>query len=97
MDSDYKVDNGLLYKAVDVWARIEPGRVARYRCFEILPLGRYCVQSKDFYSIPLEPDLIRQLDAQFLQLLSEIPPLERDLTYQTLEEAIRAHDEDFGS
>ena len=89
-------DKGLLYRAIDMWAGVGPGRVARYRCFEVLPLGRYCVQSKDFYSIPLEPDLVRQLDAQFLELLCEMSPLERDSTYETLQQAIRAHDEAFG-
>ena len=67
------------------------GQLARYRCFEILSQGRYCVQSCDFVS----PDQRAFLDRQFVELLSEAAPDERAASYATLEEAIAAHDREF--
>jgi hypothetical protein len=85
-----------LYRAIDVWIRVSEGTLARYRCFEILPAGKYCVQSKDFYSLALSPDVPKQLDNQFLELLRDQAPDERGGAYETLEEAIQMHERDFG-
>lgn len=83
-----------LYRQINVWERIEEGRVAVYRCFEILPDKRYYVQSKDFFSFPLEEQNLRLFQEQFLELLSGEWDEERE-TYESLEEAIQRDDEDF--
>lgn len=83
------------YRPLDIWVRLGQGKLIRYRCIEVLPGGGFCVQSKDFYHSPFEAATVAQLDLQFMELLSETPPEKRSGLYQTLEEAIRAHDDAF--
>lgn len=84
------------YMAIDAWRRLD-AYVIRYRCFQILPDNRYCVQSADFYHPPF-PSIDREpLDKQFLELFFEEAPEVRTTTYATLEEAIRAHNSVFGT
>jgi hypothetical protein len=80
---------------VDVWVRLRDQRIAVYRCFEVLPDGKYCVQSQDFFSIPLDFDLIRRAEAQFFELLAEEAPERKSRLCDTLEEAIKKWDEEF--
>lgn len=82
------------YRAVDVWIRRAPGALTRYRCFELLPAGGYCVQSADFYSAA-DPKPMSSGESQFLELLLEEAPDQRSEVYPTLEEAIQAHDREF--
>jgi hypothetical protein len=83
-----------LYRSVDVWKRTRAGRLVRYRCFELLPAGGFCVQSADFYDA--RPSVTRaQLEQQFFELLSEEAPEVRSKPHPTLESAIQAHDIDF--
>ena len=71
--------------------------LVRYRCFEILASNRFCVQSSDYYRLPLDESQLAQSDLQFLELLIEEAPETRVKTYVTLEDAIRMHDQDFGN
>jgi hypothetical protein len=84
-----------LYRAIDVWRRVDDKTAVRYRCFECLPLGGFCVQSADFYSLPLDEAQERDLARQALELLIETAPDERADVHPTLEAAIEAHDRDF--
>ena len=84
-----------MFKAIDVWKRLSEGELARYRCFQILPENRYCVQSVDFYRQPLDEVRMRALDSQFVELLLGDAPNAANETYGTLEEAIAKHDLDF--
>lgn len=77
-----------LFRSIDVWKRLSDNCMVRYRCFQILPDGGYCVQSEDYYYLPLESKQIQSLDENFLQLLIEYDPDQRRTTYSTLEEAI---------
>ena len=74
---------------------MDPTRIVRYRCFQILATGKYCVQSSDIYTLPVSASQAAALDAQFMELLGEEAPNERDATYETLEEAIANHEADF--
>ena len=85
----------VMFKAIDVWKRLDNGGLARYRCFELLPGNRYCVQSVDFYNDPLNVKRMQEFESQFLELLLEGPPDLENETYETLEEAIANHDLDF--
>jgi hypothetical protein len=85
----------MMYRSIDIWARREDGTVVRYRCFELLPDRTYCVQSADFFRLPLDDNQVRQLDRQFMELLLEEPPEIRAGAYSTIAEAIAAHDRDF--
>jgi hypothetical protein len=85
----------MYFKTIDVWQCVDQRSVERYRCFEVLPNNGYCVQSADFYRLPVDAKQVEQLDRQFLELLTEQPPNERTSTYSTLEEAILQHQKDF--
>jgi hypothetical protein len=86
-----------LYKSIDVWRRVDETTAVRYRCFESLQSKRYCVQSADFYRLPLDDKEVSSLNSQFLELFIEHEPSSRGSEYLTLEEAIAAHDRLFSS
>jgi hypothetical protein len=83
-----------LFKVIDVWSR-RHGGVIRYRCFQLFPSGRFCVQSADFYNLPPAANRSEYLDRQFEQLLLEQSPDERAGAFSALEEAIAQHELDF--
>ena len=82
-----------LYRTIDVWERNDTRTVVRYRCFESLETGRYCVQSADFYHHgKATPDV----EGQFIELLTEEDPVQRSGEHDTLAAAIAAHKREFG-
>jgi hypothetical protein len=83
-----------LYKAIDVWRRRQDGAI-RYRCFQMLSSGRFCVQSADFYTLRSGSERSEFLDRLFIELLLQQTPDERAETFPTLEEAIAQHDHYF--
>ncbi len=83
-----------LYRSIDVWERKDEDTLVRYRCFESLRDGKYCVQSADFHR---QGDRTNDLDGQFVELFLEQDPLERAGAYPTLELAVAAHKKDFQS
>ncbi len=83
------------YVPIDVWSRLTDGRLVRFRCFEILPGSRFCVQSADFFGRPTGPGRLSESDRQFLELFSEQPPDERSETFDTLMEAVEYHEKEF--
>jgi hypothetical protein len=84
-------------RTVDVWKRLEKGRAVRYRCFQDLTNGRFCVQSADFFQEPVCNEWIMQLEKQSIELLIEDDPFTRAGSFASLEEAIAAHERDFAS
>jgi len=67
----------------------------RYRCFESLQSGQYCVQSADFYRLPLDKEQVSNLDSRFVELFIEQDPVKRAREYPTLKGAVAAHEKDF--
>jgi hypothetical protein len=84
-----------LYRAIDVWKKADKTSAIRYRCFESLNSGRFCVQSSDFYTLPLDANQVASLSHQFVDLFVQQDPADRSSEYSTLEEAIAAHDQAF--
>jgi hypothetical protein len=84
-----------IYRQVDVWVRLEDQRIAVYRCFEVLPDRKYCVQSKDFFSVPVDLGAVRESEKRFFELLAEEAPEVRTGAFNALEEAIQNHDQEF--
>ncbi len=84
-----------MFRGIDVWKRLDNGTLARYRCLQMLPQNRYCVQSVDFYRQPFDEKQMRELDRQFIELLLDQAPDDENEMYETLEEAISKHDQDF--
>ena len=84
----------MIYRAIDVWKRYADHAV-RYRCFEILPTGKYCVQSADHYYSADRKKKDEEFDKQFLELLFDLGPEERTGLFDTLEEAVEQHEWEF--
>ncbi len=81
-----------LLRAFDVWKQQASGEIIRYRYFENLSNGHFCVQNADFYRMPVTPDHLTQLDMQYIELILEEPPCSRNQSYSSITEAIEAHD-----
>ena len=86
-----------MFKAIDVWKRINDSEAVRYRCFQSLQTGKYSVQSADFYRMPQNPAQCADLERQHIELFIEQAPDERSGAYETLEAAIEAHEAEFAS
>ncbi|KAM3093803.1 hypothetical protein ACKFKF_28630 [Phormidesmis sp. 146-12] len=84
-----------MFKAIDIWKRIDDTAAIRYRCFQRLTDQQFCVQSADYYYLSLNEKQIRTLDQQFLELFIEESPDQRSAFYSTIEEAIAQYDQDF--
>ena len=85
-----------MYRAFDVWMRSGSHLLMRYRCFEDLETGLFCVLSVNFYKSPVTDDRVLELETQYLELLLEESPFKRSGAFATLEEAILDHTETFG-
>ena len=84
-----------MFKAIDIWKRIDDAVAVRYRCFQRLTDGQFCVQSADYYHLPLIEEQVRILDKQFLELFIEESPDQRSSLHPTLEEAIAKYELEF--
>ncbi|MDM3871791.1 hypothetical protein QSV34_10555 [Porticoccus sp. W117] len=85
----------VLYKKISVWKREDERTAIKYNCFELIKLKKYCVQSADYYSIPIDSKDIADLSRQYLDLFLEEAPENRGELYDSLEEAIEKFDSDF--
>lgn len=86
-----------LYEAIDIWKRVSASDLVRYRCFRNLVTKRYSVQSADFYRLPLDSTQTVNLEKQFYELFAEQAPDERAESFESVEEAIAAHEREFTS
>jgi hypothetical protein len=84
-----------MYRSIGIWRQISSEEGGRYSCFEDLELGKFCVQSADFFRLPVNNETIMRADKQFVELFLEIDPRERCSWYTTLQEAIAAHEKEF--
>ena len=84
-----------MYRAFDVWKRSGARLLVRYRCFEDLGTGMFCVLSADFYKAPISDDRVLELERQYLELLLEESPFKRSEAFATIDEAILDHIETF--
>ncbi|WP_044563323.1 hypothetical protein [Azospirillum sp. B4] len=86
-----------LFQEVMVWKRLENGtaRAVRYTCFQDVATGRYAVQSADFFHLPVPDDQLAFFARQQVELFIEMPVTGRCAWFDTLAEAIAAHDQDF--
>ncbi|MFK4383959.1 MULTISPECIES: hypothetical protein [unclassified Bradyrhizobium] len=86
-----------MYRELSIWKRIDAERAVHFRCFEDLASHLFCVQSADFYTLPIASDARSGFDRQFAELFIEVEPIERSEWFETVEEAIAAHEEKFFS
>jgi hypothetical protein len=85
----------IMFKAIDVWKKLDDTTAIRYRCFERLEDRQFCVQSADYYYLPLRQEQVKALDQQFVELFIEEAPDERSSLYPSLETAIAQYDVEF--
>jgi hypothetical protein len=84
-----------MFKAIDVWKKLDDTTAIRYRCFERLEDRQFCVQSADYYYLPLRQEQVKALDQQFVELFIEEAPDERSSAYPSLELAIARYNVEF--
>lgn len=84
-----------MYRRVDVWRRLSSIECVRYCCLEDLELGRFCIQSADFFRLPVNTERISNAEKQFVELLVDVDPRERCNWFGSLQEAIAAHEQEF--
>ncbi len=68
----------------------------RYVCLMNMATRKYSVQSVDFYYLPPSHEAIANHQKQFVELFCESDPGERAGAFDSLEEAIAAHHQNFG-
>jgi len=86
-----------LYKSFDIWKKTAEDELVRYRCFEILSSGQFCVQCADFFQYPPDQTQNQFLTEQFYEFLLDEDPDKRSKTFASIEEAIKNYDAEFGS
>jgi len=86
-----------MYRELSIWKRIDSERAVHFRCFEDVASRLFCVQSADFYALPVTANARLQFDRQFVQLFIEVEPMERSRWFATVDQAIAAHEEEFFS
>ena len=84
-----------LYKQINIWKRKSHDHLVCYRCFELVSQNKYCVQSCDYIYKDSSNESINSFNDQFIELLLEEAPEIRSTLYDTIEEAVAAHDKDF--
>ena len=87
----------MLYKEISVWRPLGPTQAVRYVCFEQVGKALYCVQSADFYTLPMSQKTAQEHASKLLELLIEEPPAARCTWFETVEAAINEHDRLFGN
>ena len=85
----------MLYQQIAVWKRRGDRTAVKYSCLMSLATGKYSVQSADFHHLPLTDQALGNFDRQFVELFCEQDPAERAGSFDSLEEAIAAHDRTF--
>jgi hypothetical protein len=86
-----------LYKAISVWRRISDTSAIHFNCLENLASKKFAVQSADFFYLPITEDQIISFEKQYLEFLIETSPDERCEWFESLGDAIAAHDRDFSN
>jgi hypothetical protein len=84
-----------LDRRIEIWERLSEAQVACYQCLEVIAPGKFCVQSRDFFTQPLEQAAHLSFLDQFVTLLSEESPEIRTPLCDSLEAAIQAHNSYF--
>lgn len=84
-----------LFEEVRIWRRNSDNSVACYYCFKDIERNRFCVQSSDFFYETVDHQCISESNRQLIELLIEQSPRERCCWYDSISEAIEAHDLEF--
>jgi hypothetical protein len=86
-----------LYREVAVWKRIDDKGAVKFNCLEDIDLHQFAVQSADFYTAPIKNAVIDDFEKQFVELFIQIDPAERRKWFDSIEQAVAAHEDNFDS
>ena len=86
----------MLFREFNVWKPLDEKRIIRYRCFEVLPSGKFFVKASDCLYEDSEKEDWDNLERYFLEslffgILEELAENASD----TIEEAVAKHEADF--
>lgn len=84
-----------IYQEITIWKCFDKKTAIRYRGLFNINTRKYGVQSADFYRLPLEEKQLLQFENQFVGLFLEVSPEERCDWFDSIEEAIKAHEKEF--
>lgn len=85
----------MLYQELVIWRRKDQKTAIRYVCFMNIDTRKYSLQSVDFYRLPLSHEHLTNFQRQFVELFCDCDPGERAGAFDSPEEAIAAHRQDF--
>jgi hypothetical protein len=83
-----------LFRQISIWTRLDHERAARFNCIEDLGVRKFTVQSKDFFSIPIDEKRLAYFERLFPERIIETE-WEQHRWFDSIEEAVAAHDEEF--
>lgn len=84
-----------LFREIIIWKEINDGKIARYRCFHVLPDDKYFVKAKDFFYDSIDETQLNKIDLYSLNSLFRGGLNMDDEFYDSLEEAIEKFEKDF--
>lgn len=85
------------YRQIEVWSRQDEGRVIIYRCLQDLSSKKYMVDRAEIVPAPVSRETLLEIVADQLEIFIEESPENRLGQFDTLDQAIEAHDSDFGN
>jgi hypothetical protein len=85
-----------MYEKVEVWQRREKDLV-RYVCLKSLDMDKYAVLKADFFRSSSKAGDFDDFERQFIELMIEQSPAERCSWFDSVLEAVSAHDTYFGN
>ena len=84
-----------ILQEVMIWKRLSEAVAVRYWCLHDLQTDQYAVQSADYFRLPFDEKQFSYFEKQFVELFVEVPARERCDWFDSLREAIHAHDQEF--
>lgn len=93
----YEENSVNIFQELLIWKTIDDKSAVRYFCFFNLTTKKYCVQSADFFNLPIEEKQVHYFARQSIELFVESPPNERCGWFESLLEAIEDHDDSFNT
>ncbi len=87
----------MLYQELVIWKRVAEKAAVRYRCLRNSATKKISIQSADFYRLSVTLAQVLRFQTQFVELFCGSDPGERSGSFDSVKEAIAAHERSFGS
>lgn len=86
----------MLYQELVIWKHVAEKTAVRYTCLMNPTTKKISIQSADFYRLPVTQEQVMRFQTQFVELFCECDPSERSDSFDSVEEAVAAHERGFG-